>query len=1296
MIALMTRLVRPNGGKLFGAMAALAAGAFVACLLLSGDAAGQTDPPAIGDWYVADTTVVRDVHVLLEGNLTVRSTGDLTLMNVTLELNVTRPGDRFIIVDTGGVLRVQDGDGDPDTTGDRTVIRSSRPALEYRWLCEEGSSLLVDCSVISDCGAGWGLIIETDDAVIEHTIISSGHIGVNVQGGLARLADCRILGHDGLGVLVVNGSVRMDRCTVSDNLDIGVLLTGEGNGSWLRNCTVSNHTFAAIDVQRGSVLVEDCSLVNSSWTGIRFNNGTEGSVLRCDISDTSAYGVQVNADCNVTIAGCSIADVGDHGLRVWNASCRVLDNHVTGCSNDGMYIFDSAVTIRGNTVEGVGQTGILLSDCSLFTVYGNVLRDNGISGVVMGSLGVRDCVGWLGDNHVSGNSRTGIYVASNSTCIMHDGVFEDNGWYGIFCQENGTIEWTVSGTSRAVNETLRLRGGVEVTRTGQLTFSNTTLLFDHHPEYGWGEVLVNAGSMWMGNGSEVYTGSDPLIEARDVELRVVDDGSLNATDSRLSSTLVRVLEGRFEAHRCELTGSNRSVLASGPETRLVLEGCTVTDVISGVRAEGASVLVDRCEFLRMEEGIRLVDCTGPGPTVRDTGMFSVGSGVVLEGSSRVDLVNCTFTICRDAVVASDVDQLLVVNCTISKGTGHGIRALGCSVRVTGSTLSECTSGAIVQDGSYLMVEGTSISNNQRVGIMANLTELKLVNASVTGTYGIGVWNSYYPEGQGHDDFLMRGAFLQGSAAYDLRLEGAFLARVYNTNLDPEAVRIFDEVVMEVYNPWVLHVVVEGADPVPPDGTWYELIDQYGRVQGVGELPPGTNLLSREGKAYTMTADNRTLHTPYTVTVRVAGRDWTGDLVLGYGVVSVVRVDLELVPVVLAPGELVEGLEVELDATSSVAYPFNLSGWSWAIDGLDTGPFNGSRVTVTFPADGDYRVHLTVTDTAGNTKTAVTRITVEDAPPEAHIITELPVWVDEDQVLVLEGRYVTVVDDILVLEWDFGDGTKASGPSVDHSWSRAGEYNLTFTVVEADGGFTEDTRSVTVVNVAPEAIIRDVAMEVGRGERFDLDGSSSRDTPSDNGTLSYMWDMGGEPFLTGAQAFWRFEEPGTYTINLMVVDDDGAWDRASMTVNVVNRPPVIGPVPDALLNATDPLWSHGLEVSDPDDDLWNLSLSFPEFEPGGAFDAWVERDDDGGWTVHVRPKEERDGRRADVQVTVRDPHGGEASTTFRIDIDTSMVDEGLSTWWLAAAVLLVLVVLTLGFFHLARRQVPPPPGEGPVD
>jgi len=338
------------------------------------------------------------------------------------------------------------------------------------------------------------------------------------------------------------------------------------------------------------------------------------------------------------------------------------------------------------------------------------------------------------------------------------------------------------------------------------------------------------------------------------------------------------------------------------------------------------------------------------------------------------------------------------------------------------------------------------------------------------------------------------------------------------------------------------------------------------------------------------------------------------------------------------------------------------------------------------------VLLRIVDAAGNTNSTTIRLTVLDASPEAYIVTEVPDQVDEDQILELEGRYVTVADDIIIQEWDFGDGTKANGASTTHLWETAGEYTITFTVVETDGSYAEDTRVITVVNVAPVAIIKQVDLVVGKRERFDLDGSPSLDTPSDNGSLRYMWDMGGDPFLTGAQAFWRFEEVGEYEINLMVVDDDGAWDRASMTVTVFNRPPTFGPIPDARLNDTDDVYSFKLLVSDPDDDLANLTITTPEFGAGAPFSMWTQRDDDGGWTLFVRPVEGEAGRSGEVTLTINDPDGGTASSTFEIFVERAPMDTG-SMLWLILIAAAILVVLTVGYYSLARKQVPPPTGGG---
>ena len=77
---------------------------------------GATMPPATsnaeyinGDWIVTDTIVTQDKEIILNGNLTVTATGNLTLSNVTLRINQTANKTCTINVEAGGSLYIQGG-----------------------------------------------------------------------------------------------------------------------------------------------------------------------------------------------------------------------------------------------------------------------------------------------------------------------------------------------------------------------------------------------------------------------------------------------------------------------------------------------------------------------------------------------------------------------------------------------------------------------------------------------------------------------------------------------------------------------------------------------------------------------------------------------------------------------------------------------------------------------------------------------------------------------------------------------------------------------------------------------------------------------------------------------------------------------------------------------------------------------------------------------------------------------------------------------------------------------------------
>ncbi len=77
---------------------------------------------------------------------------------------------------------------------------------------------------------------------------------------------------------------------------------------------------------------------------------------------------------------------------------------------------------------------------------------------------------------------------------------------------------------------------------------------------------------------------------------------------------------------------------------------------------------------------------------------------------------------------------------------------------------------------------------------------------------------------------------------------------------------------------------------------------------------------------------------------------------------------------------------------------------------------------------------------------------------------LPSAVDQNDVVEFDGS--TSVSTLLVpnddYHWTFGDGTTASGPSVTHSYSKAGNYRVTLTVTDRGGNVRSLSQTIEVL------------------------------------------------------------------------------------------------------------------------------------------------------------------------------------------------------------------------------------------
>ncbi len=152
-----------------------------------------------------------------------------------------------------------------------------------------------------------------------------------------------------------------------------------------------------------------------------------------------------------------------------------------------------------------------------------------------------------------------------------------------------------------------------------------------------------------------------------------------------------------------------------------------------------------------------------------------------------------------------------------------------------------------------------------------------------------------------------------------------------------------------------------------------------------------------------------------------------------------------------------------------------------------------------------------------------------------------------------GSYSWASDGIAAYSWDFGDGTKGSGPRPEHSYSAKGKYRVTLTVTDGGGLTGVNTQTIEITNVQPTA--RFTFDCTGLTCRFDGSGSTDPD-----GTIrTYYWSFGDDYSAHGSSTAQNtYALAGTYTVKLEVLDDQGLSSSIEQRVTVVgvstNAPP----------------------------------------------------------------------------------------------------------------------------------------------
>ena len=270
-----------------------------------------------------------------------------------------------------------------------------------------------------------------------------------------------------------------------------------------------------------------------------------------------------------------------------------------------------------------------------------------------------------------------------------------------------------------------------------------------------------------------------------------------------------------------------------------------------------------------------------------------------------------------------------------------------------------------------------------------------------------------------------------------------------------------------------------------------------------------------------------------------------------------------VAVIKAPNAVPITDTVAFDGSASYMKDGQIIDWHW--DFGDGESADGPTASHRYAQPGRYQVALTLkSDSPSPTCQLVSArhlITI-NAPPVAAAGADKHIGVGEETVFDASASK-DPDGGIVSYDWDFGDGTKASGIEVTHTYEKPGSYTAKLVVRdEADlpNSSASDEVAVTV-NPAPAPAIAgpDVAC-------VDEQATWRPGGAADPAGESYKWSFGDGDTASSKEAGHAYKKPGWYSLALFADDGKGLANSKQESTKVVhvNRPPHAEAGPDQMV------------------------------------------------------------------------------------------------------------------------------------
>lgn len=315
-------------------------------------------------------------------------------------------------------------------------------------------------------------------------------------------------------------------------------------------------------------------------------------------------------------------------------------------------------------------------------------------------------------------------------------------------------------------------------------------------------------------------------------------------------------------------------------------------------------------------------------------------------------------------------------------------------------------------------------------------------------------------------------------------------------------------------------------------------------------------------------------------------------------------------------------KVKFDGSNSVDPDGKIIAYKWFVDNVCVS--KDENFDYVFHKPGIYNIGLQVTDDFKYPAAGIAFAKVKVNNPPIPSINCISIGAPKQKIKFDASQSKDLDGIIKEYNWNFGDGTKASGKTFEKSYENPGVYNVVLTV--KDDSYVENSivNDTVIVKVNSSPVIKvDETIETCDNIVL-IDASKTTDPDGDN--LSFTWEFPNQEKIKGSSIIYHnFSERGILPVSLSVDDGLGLANSVSRKTILVkiHQPPIANAGADTTICAGDILILSGLQSQVFEKGLLHYEWTFDDsvklsgsnvfrvFKKGGIYSVTLKVTDDSG-------------------------------------------------------------------------------------